>query len=127
MAVLTRHVILFILLLLVACLVHGQKQNLFDSLVAAKMELKQLKADTASTGKEIRYLKATITMYQTTDSLRTEMVILRARLAMEEIKNYELTTRMSELKEDNKKLKRKLFLEAGAAVVLGVGVYLLVK
>lgn len=123
----TRHVILFILLLLVACLVHGQKQNLFDSLVAAKMELKQLKADTASTGKEIRYLKATITMYQTTDSLRTEMVILRARLAMEEIKNYELTTRMSELKEDNKKLKRKLFLEAGAAVVLGVGVYLLVK
>jgi regulator of replication initiation timing len=107
--------------------VHGQKQNLFDSLVAAKMELKQLKADTASTGKEIRYLKATITMYQTTDSLRTEMVILRARLAMEEIKNYELTTRMSELKEDNKKLKRKLFLEAGAAVVLGVGVYLLVK
>jgi len=127
-AVLTRHVILFILLLLVACLVHGQKQNLFDSLVQAKMELIMLKKDTTSTGKEIRDLRKMLALFTTQDSLRTEMVVLRARLAIEEIKNMDATTRINELRAENRKLKKKLFIEAGATVVVALtSVYLLLK
>jgi len=108
--------------------VHGQKQNLFDSLVSAKMELMLLKKDTTSTGKEIRDLRKMLALFTTQDSLRTEMVVLRARLALEEIKNMDATTRINELRNENRKLKKKLFIEAGATVVVALtSVYLLLK
>ena len=87
-----------------------------------------LKKDTTSTGKEIRDLRKMLALFTTQDSLRTEMVVLRARLALEEIKNMDATTRINELRAENKKLKKKLFIEAGATVVVALtSVYLLLK
>jgi len=92
------------------------------------MELIMLKKDTTSTGKEIRDLRKMLALFTTQDSLRTEMVVLRARLALEEIKNMDATTRINELRAENKKLKKKLFIEAGATVVVALtSVYLLLK
>ena len=92
------------------------------------MELIMLKKDTTSTGKEIRDLRKMLALFTTQDSLRTEMVVLRARLAIEEIKNMDATTRINELRAENKKLKKKLFIEAGATVVVALtSVYLLLK
>jgi len=87
-----------------------------------------LKKDTTSTGKEIRDLRKMLALFTTQDSLRTEMVVLRARLAIEEIKNMDATTRINELRTENRKLKKKLFIEAGATVVVALtSVYLLLK
>jgi len=92
------------------------------------MELIMLKKDTTSTGKEIRDLRKMLALFTTQDSLRTEMVVLRARLAIEEIKNMDATTRINELRAENRKLKKKLFIEAGATVVVALtSVYLLLK
>ena len=92
------------------------------------MELMLLKKDTTSTGKEIRDLRKMLALFTTQDSLRTEMVVLRARLALEEIKNMDATTRINELRNENRKLKKKLFIEAGATVVVALtSVYLLLK
>jgi hypothetical protein len=101
---------------------------MLDSLVKAKMEVRQLKSDTATYNKEIRSLKALLAVHETNDSLRIEMAVLRARITADEDKCFGATKRIAELTAENKKLKKKWILEAASSVVvLATALYLTLK
>jgi hypothetical protein len=96
--------------------------------VKAKLEIRQLKTDTAAYNKDIRSLKALLAVHETNDSLRIEIAVLRSKITADEDKCFGATKRIAELTEQNKKLKKKWILEAASSVVvLATALYLTLK